>query len=415
MYNTLKRKYDELSRPTGLEQIRNKRRTEKNKEENACNGHNVADQILVVENMVSQNHPFVRTIIRDKNKTPCIILYTDEQIEDLKNICCNGDAVLGVDKTFNLCKMHVTITCYKQTSVIRHDTNEHPIFLGPIFIHDNSDFESFGNFFFHLKMKLISKDLSPLIIGTDDEKAMVKAIVNVFPESTHVLCSRHLKQNVLHKLTDDAVSKEDRNVIVNKIFGTNGISDADDTICFQSKCDDFEEYCSEKSDKFLKYFQDRLRNDIRDKLNLPVRQNKITSDWTNNNAESMIHILKQTTDWKKKPLPELISSLENDVVCQFKELRSALIGTGELRLAETHEQFRISKTELCKKNEKQRLRAYQRFRKYVHTEKKYVTSSDGRCVVVAPRTLGKKPMQKTRRPKTVSRPKGKKGSKDEDN
>ena len=65
--------------------------------------------------------------------------------------------------------MHVTITCYKQTSVIRHDTNEHPIFLGPIFIHDNSDFESFGNFFFHLKMKLISKDLSPLIIGTDDE------------------------------------------------------------------------------------------------------------------------------------------------------------------------------------------------------------------------------------------------------
>ena len=52
VYNTLKRKYDELSRPTGLEQIRNKRRTEKNKEENACNGHNVADQILVVENMI---------------------------------------------------------------------------------------------------------------------------------------------------------------------------------------------------------------------------------------------------------------------------------------------------------------------------------------------------------------------------
>ena len=84
-------------------------------------------------------------------------------------------------------------------------------------------------------MKLISKDLSPLIIGTDDEKIMVKAIVNAFPESTHVLCSRHLKQNVLHKLTDDAVPKEDRNVIVNKIFGTNGIANADDTICFQSK------------------------------------------------------------------------------------------------------------------------------------------------------------------------------------
>ena len=61
---------------------------------------------------------------------------------------------------------------------------------------------------------------------------MLKAIVN-------------LKQNVLHKLTDDAVSKEDRNVIVNKIFG---IADEVDTICFEAKFDDFEKYCSEKSD-----------------------------------------------------------------------------------------------------------------------------------------------------------------------
>ena len=52
--------------------------------------------------------------------------------------------------------------------------------------------------------------------------------------------------------------KADRNVIVNKIFGTDGIADVDDTIGFQAKCDDFEEYCSEKSDKFHKYFQDRL-------------------------------------------------------------------------------------------------------------------------------------------------------------
>ena len=42
---------------------------------------------------------------------------------------------------------------------------------------------------------------------------------------------------------------------------TYGIADAYDTICFHTKCDYFEEYCSEK-DNFLKYFQDRLHNDI---------------------------------------------------------------------------------------------------------------------------------------------------------
>ena len=56
-------------------------------------------------------------------------------------------------------------------------------------------------------MKLISKDLSSLIIGTDNEKGKIEAIVNAFSESTHILCSRHLKQNVLHKLTDDDMSK----------------------------------------------------------------------------------------------------------------------------------------------------------------------------------------------------------------
>ena len=66
VYNSLKQKYDKLSRPTGLLQVHQK--CCKNKEDNACNCNNIADQILVEENMVSQNHPFVRRIIRDKKQ-----------------------------------------------------------------------------------------------------------------------------------------------------------------------------------------------------------------------------------------------------------------------------------------------------------------------------------------------------------
>jgi hypothetical protein len=35
--------------------------------------------------------------------------------------------------------MHMTATCYKQTTVVKDSTGEEPIFLGPMFIHDNSD------------------------------------------------------------------------------------------------------------------------------------------------------------------------------------------------------------------------------------------------------------------------------------
>ena len=36
------------------------------------------------------------------------ILYIGQQIDDIKEMCCTGQTVLGVDKTFNLCRMHVT-------------------------------------------------------------------------------------------------------------------------------------------------------------------------------------------------------------------------------------------------------------------------------------------------------------------
>ena len=94
----LKRKYDEMTRPTGLQQIRNKKRREKAKETNNTSGNNVADQIIALENMVSKNHNFDRTIVRDNNKTPCIILYNDEQILDLKTLCCSGQSVFQLEQ-----------------------------------------------------------------------------------------------------------------------------------------------------------------------------------------------------------------------------------------------------------------------------------------------------------------------------
>ena len=90
---------------------------------------------------------------------PCIILYSDEQIADLKTFCCSGLTVLGVDKTFNLCDMHVTVTSYKTLSVTKSTTKKPYIFLGPIYIHDNSDLETYCHLFHHLKVELCDSDL----------------------------------------------------------------------------------------------------------------------------------------------------------------------------------------------------------------------------------------------------------------
>ena len=58
--------------------------------------------------------------------------------------------------------------------------------------------------------------------------------------------------------------------------------------------------------------------------------------WTNNNIESLNHVLKQDNEWKSKLLLDLIKTIENRIKSQTKNLRKAIFGSGEYQLADTH-------------------------------------------------------------------------------
>ena len=73
VYNNLKRKYDEVSRPTSLHQIRNKKRREKMKETNNAKGNNVADQIQALENLVSKDEQSLEIKIKCRQSS-CIMM-----------------------------------------------------------------------------------------------------------------------------------------------------------------------------------------------------------------------------------------------------------------------------------------------------------------------------------------------------
>ena len=271
-----------------------------------------------------------------------------------------------------------------------------------MFIHDNSDFETFSHFFYHLKLKLHDSPVSKLVIGSDDEKALVKAITAVFPEATHVLCTRHLEENARHILQDDTVSKKQRVNLLDKIFGQDGLIDADDTICYDEQVREIETEMTEVSSKFLAYFQKRLIPALKEKVNDPQRQNKVIQHWTNNNCESMNHVLKQTVDWKSKPLPELVSLVLDLVNGQFKRIRSSIVRVGDYRLTDMYRQFERSKTDWISLTDKQKVNIYNRIRHHVPKEGTQVTLTDGKTTVLAPRTNGRKPGQRKRKPKTIS-------------
>ena len=139
---------DELDGPRNKKQVYNaKARSGKGADDPKAN---FADQVSAVEEL-QHSLPFVRQIIRQHGKVPCIILHTPEQIEDLKRFCCPptscASTVLCVDKTYNLGDVHVTTTVYKNLSLLSRRSSEYPLFFGPMFLHGDSDTDSFFYFF----------------------------------------------------------------------------------------------------------------------------------------------------------------------------------------------------------------------------------------------------------------------------
>lgn len=180
-------------------------------------------------------------------------------------------------------------------------------------------------------------DTSKPVIVTDDERALVNAITSSFPDAKHVLRTRHMRQNVNQKLTDASVDKSDRKMLLNKILGEDGIIIANDTICFEEKCKEVETLSQSVSQSFLWHFQKRVKECLdKNRKESELVSPQADKQWTNNNCESLNHVLKQYIEWKSQPLLELIEAIQELVDVQFKDLRRSFVGTGQFKLADIH-------------------------------------------------------------------------------
>ena len=117
---------------------------------------------------------------------PNVICYTDYQMKHFSSDC--KTSVIGVDRTFNLGACFVT-TVFQESKLKRKGKNTNPIILGPVYLHWDGDFHTiYQRFFTHLASVLDTGIPDTLLsfndfIGSDEEKALVKAIQSSFPQS----------------------------------------------------------------------------------------------------------------------------------------------------------------------------------------------------------------------------------------
>jgi hypothetical protein len=80
---------------------------------------------------------FIRAYSLD-DESPKVVLYTDDQVDDIANFCCNEipghKSLLYVDVTFQLGPFYVLMTSYKNTTLISKTTGTCPIMVGPILL-----------------------------------------------------------------------------------------------------------------------------------------------------------------------------------------------------------------------------------------------------------------------------------------
>ena len=212
---------------------------------------------------------FVQEYCFKKGNYPTVILFSKHQIKDLNSMLkTHEDLVLAIDRPFNLSFFYATVIVYKNYKVVNAKGN-HPIFMGPIFLHRESKFEDYAYFLSSVKAalsneiensKFESLHLENVSFGSDQELALAKAIECVFPNAKRLTCYLRLKENIKRKLIDCGVPKETRSIICNQIFSDSGILKSKDEIEKQimisrlkTICAPFEEFFNYFSKKLLKY------------------------------------------------------------------------------------------------------------------------------------------------------------------
>ena len=236
-----------------------------------------------------------------------------------------------------------------------------------------------------------------LTIGSDDEKALVKALKICFPSAKHLLCMVHLEENTRRLLVDKlGTEKKKREEVLKEVFRTR--PQADDSILFSRQAEEIESKYEAAVPAFVDYFRKRLRPAI--EKHVIAKNSNATICWTNNNCESMNHILKLSCDWKPQRLPELIRRLESVVRGQMQEVRRALHGQGEFVLAPAYAKLGMSDMLWKQLSDQEKLEQvallYTKRPKASRTNEDIVVSNDGKLKVPCGQRLAKKPGQRKR-------------------
>ena len=126
---------------------------------------------------------------------------------------------------------------------------------------------------------------------------------------------------------------------------------------------------------FVNYFKNKLQPSM---SMVPTRKSNVSTNWTDNNCESLNHILKLDVNWKVKSAPDLINMLHEMTMLHFKDFKRALYGEGNYRLHGKYAKYSVPRRQwksLISVDREAKFTDFVKNKKCVKEDKNYVKST----------------------------------------
>ena len=150
---------------------------------------------------------------QDKGAMPKCVLFTEQQIKDMRINCCQNKKALMFDATLACGTVFVTISSYRHDQLVNNKNNTSVLLPGPMLLHSQKDQESY-RYFGNVISKAIN-NANVNLFGTDGEAAIYKGLQGSesFRKSEHLMCMIHDRGTCKKKLTDLGVKKNARRIL----------------------------------------------------------------------------------------------------------------------------------------------------------------------------------------------------------
>lgn len=296
-------------------------------------------QKMKLESVEDGEEKFIRCYSLDDD-SPKVILFTDDQVDDIVNFCCNDisghNSLLYVDITFQLGPFFVMMLTYKNTTLYnKRDPTTCPLMIGPMMLCMLKDKSTYLTLFQKLTAHVPGLKMYLQGYSSDSECALRQALAQEFERSVSFVCKLHAKENIKDKCRQLHFPNSLTDTIVNDIFGSGGLVMADSEEDYQahldvltSKWDKLEFDDTRKGPSFSTYFCKHKSEDILNHVSAKASRDAGFGDsvQSNNVPESANALLKRWQGFRPRDMSTFVDDVKQLVDKQKSDVRRAFLG-----------------------------------------------------------------------------------------